>query len=336
MRLGKLPPDLLARALGELTHRDPRVALGPRPGEDAGTIDLGAATLVITTDPITFVSEDLAWYAVQVNANDIAAMGGEPAWLALTALLPPAVTDREVTALFARLQAACTALGIEVVTGHTEVTDAVTRPVLVGTMLGLAPAEGPLSSGGARPGDALIIAGPVAVEGTAALAAEARAALIAAGLSPGEVDAAAALLQRPGISVVAASRSLLTACRPHALHDATEGGVATAIRELAEASAIGVRVDLDALPLLPPTRSVCRALALDPLGLISSGCLLAAVAPADAVAALERLHRDGIMAAHAGAFTQERALRATVEGKERPLPAFERDELARYFEERRG
>ncbi len=336
MRLGKLPPDLLARALGELAHRDPRVTLGPRPGEDAGIVDLGPATLVITTDPITFVSEDLAWYAVQVNANDISATGADPAWLALTALLPPSVTERQVTALFARLQAACAALGVEVVTGHTEVTDAVTRPVLVGTMLGLAPAEGPLSSGGARPGDALIVAGPVAVEGTAALAVEARTALLAAGFPPGEIDAAAALLQRPGISVVTASRGLRAVCRPHALHDATEGGVATAIRELAQASAVGVRVDLEALPLLPVTRRVCRALALDPLGLISSGCLLAAVGQDDAAVALARLQGDGIVAARAGVFTPERSLVATVAGGERPLPAFDRDELARYFEQRGG
>src|SRR5579885_3709500 len=115
MRLGKLPPDLLARALGELAHRDPRVTLGPRPGEDAGIVDLGSATLVVTTDPITFVSADLAWYAVQVNANDVAAMGAEPAWLALTALLSPATTEGEVTALFARLQAACEALGVAII-----------------------------------------------------------------------------------------------------------------------------------------------------------------------------------------------------------------------------
>src|SRR5579885_1958811 len=107
MRLGKLPPDLLARALGELAHRDPRVTLGPRPGEDAGIVDLGSATLVVTTDPITFVSGDQAWYAVQVNANDIAAMGAEPAWLALAVLLPPVTAEMDVTALFARIEAAC-------------------------------------------------------------------------------------------------------------------------------------------------------------------------------------------------------------------------------------
>ncbi|HZQ34953.1 MAG TPA: AIR synthase-related protein [Dehalococcoidia bacterium] len=336
MRLGKLPPELLARALGELVHRDPRVRLGPRPGEDAGIVDLGAATLVVTTDPITFVSEDLAWYVVQVNANDIAATGAEPAWLALTALLPPAAAERDVMALFAGLQAACESLGVEVITGHTEVTDAVTRPVLAGTMVGLAPAEGPVRSDGARPGDALIVAGAVGVEGTAALAAEARAALIAAGLTAAQTHAASSLLREPGISVLNASRSLRRACRPHALHDATEGGVATAIRELAEASAVGVRVDLDALPLLPITRGVCHALDLDPLGLISSGCLLAAVAPEDAGPALARLHGEGILAARAGTFTRERTLIATDDRGERPLPAFDRDELARYVEQRAG
>lgn len=336
MRLGKLPPELLGRVLRELAHRDPRVRLGPRPGEDAGVIDLGAAALVVTTDPITFVAADPAWYAVHVNANDIAAMGAEPFWLALTALLPPTVAEGEVSALFASLQRACAELAVEIVTGHTEITDAVTRPVLVGTMLGLAPAEGPLSSGGARPGDALIVAGACAVEGTAALAAEARAELLAAGLTPTQLDAATALLRDPGIGVLPASRSLLRACRPNAMHDATEGGVATAIRELAEASSVGVRVDLAALPLLPLTRAVCKAIDLDPFGLISSGCLLAAVATEDAAAVLAGLQAAGIAAAQAGVFTRDRALSAVLDGGEAPLPAFDRDELARYFEARGG
>lgn len=334
MRQGKLPAELLGRVLHELAHRDQRVKLGPRPGEDAGVIDLGTTALVVTTDPITFVSVDLAWYAVQVNANDIAAMGAEPAWLALTALLPTTVTESDVATLFTRVQAACAELGVEVVTGHTEVTDAVTRTVLVGTMLGLAPAEGLVTSGGARPGDALIVAGPIAVEGTAALAVEARRELLAAGMSSTQLDAAATLLRDPGISAVAASRSLRRACRPHALHDATEGGVATAIRELATASAVGVRVELNALQSLPVTEAICRALKLEPLGLISSGCLLAAVAPEDVAPAIAGLRGDGIVAAPAGTFTREPALIAVTNGDQRPLPAFDRDELARYVEGR--
>ncbi len=333
MRLGKLPADLLARLLDRLPHADPRVSVGPRPGEDAAVIDVGGQALVITTDPITFVSDRSAWYAANVNANDIAAMGAEPAWLALTALLPPAVDEDELGALFAQLRSACRELGIEVVTGHTEVTDAVVRPVLVGTMLGLAPARAAITSGGARPGDALIVAGPAAVEGTAALAAEAGPALRAAGLPAAELEAALALLDDPGISVVAASRSLRGVCRPHALHDATEGGIATAIRELAEASKLGVQIGLEAVPLLPITRTICQMLGLDPLGLLSSGCLLAALAPEDVENALRQLRSDGITAARAGEFTVAGSLLAMKQGNMQPLPAFDRDEIARYLEQ---
>ncbi|HLZ71132.1 MAG TPA: AIR synthase related protein [Dehalococcoidia bacterium] len=332
MRLGKLPPDVLERLLAQLPHVDARVAVGPRPGEDAAVIAIGDARLVVTTDPITFVSARSAWYALQVNANDIAAMGTEPSWLALTALFPPETNERQLDALFSQLRTACLELGIEIVTGHTEVTDAVVRPVLVGTMLGLAPPEGAIGSGGAKVGDVLIVAGAAAVEGTAALAAEAGAALSAAGLTAEQIAEAAALIDDPGISVLAASRSLRSACRPHALHDATEGGIATAIRELAEASHLGVRVWLGEVPLLPITRTLCAALGLDPFGLLSSGCLLAAVAAEDVGDALRQLRHDGISAAKAGGFTPPGPLLALTERDAQSLPAFDRDEIARWFE----
>jgi hydrogenase maturation factor len=206
--------------------------------------------------------------------------------------------------------------------------------VLIGTMLGLAPAGGAIGSGGARAGDALIVVGPVGVEGTAALAAEAATDLQAAGLSQAQLGEAAALLQRPGISVMRASRSLLSAVRPHALHDATEGGVATAMRELAEASKRGLRVRLEALPVLPVTRTVCTALRLDPLGLLSSGCLLAALAQEDVAPALAQLAADGLIAEAAGEFREPGRLVLLENGSPRALPAFDRDEIARYFERR--
>jgi len=112
MRLGKLPPELLARLLRDLPSADPRVRLGPRPGEDAAVVDFAGETLVVTTDPITFVSADAAWYAVQVNANDIAACGAEPQWLAATVLLPPSATESMVVNLFQQLREACVAAGI--------------------------------------------------------------------------------------------------------------------------------------------------------------------------------------------------------------------------------
>lgn len=332
MRTGKLPPELLARLLRSLDGADPRVRVGPRPGEDAAAIDVERGTLVVTTDPVTFVSADAARYAVQVNANDVAAMGAEPAWLALTVLLPPSVEVDAVEQLFVGVRSACAEHGISVVTGHSEVTAAVNRPVLVGTMLGLVERGAAITSAGARPGDALLLAGPIAVEGTAILAREAAPALLRAGLVAATIAAATAFLRDPGISVVRAGRTLRAVCRPHALHDATEGGVATALRELADASGVAVEVDASALPLRDETRRICAALALDPLGLVASGCLIAAVEEGDAGRCLAALREARIEAAKLGRAVAGRGVWLGAIEQGVPLPDFERDELARYLD----
>jgi hydrogenase maturation factor len=332
MRSGKLPPGQLDQLIARLSPRDARVVIGPRLGEDAGVVALEGATLVVTTDPVTFVSGDAAWYAVHVNANDVAAMGADPLWLAVTVLLPVTADDAAVEAVFVDLDRACTELGIAVITGHTEATQAVTRPVIVGTMIGLTGSEGAISSGGAQPGDAVLLAGPIAVEGTAALATEAVGPLRLAGVSEQTLARAADFLRRPGISVVKAARVLRRSARPHALHDATEGGVATALREVAAASGAGMRILADRLPVLPETLEICRALALDPLGLIASGCLVAALDRAEVAAATETLETEGIAAAVVGEITSAPQIVLRRNRFDRAMPEFERDELARYFD----
>jgi hydrogenase expression/formation protein HypE len=335
MRLGKLPPDLLARLVATIPGHDPRVSVGPRPGEDAAVIDIAGHALVVTTDPITFVSDRAAWYAVQVNANDVAAMGAIPAWLAVTLLLPARTEEQTAEKLFTELGAACEELGIALVTGHTEVTDAVNRTVVVGTMFGLADAAGAVSSGGALTGDAVLLAGSPAIEGSAILAVEAAGQLRYAGVSEATLTAAAGFLDEPGISVVRASRIIRSVTTPHALHDATEGGVATALQEVADASRAGMLLNAQMMPVLPQTREICAALGLDPLGLISSGCLVACVAPGDDERTIAALTDAGITAARVGTVTQEAAMMIESVGTARPLARFDRDEIARYFESRR-
>ena len=332
MRTGKLPPELLARLLASVASKQPGVLIGPRPGEDAAVIEVNGTRIVLTSDPVTFVSARAGWYAVHVNANDVAAMGAVPRWFSATILLPPSVDEAELDSLFAQLRSACEEVGAALVTGHTEVTDAVTRTVVSGTMAGVL-AEAPISSGGALAGDVLLLAGAAGAEGAAILAAEAAAELRSAGLSQSTLDEAASLLESRGISVLPAVRLLLE-FRPHALHDVTEGGVASAVREVTAASGTGVVLEADAVPLPPVVATVCKALALDPLGLISSGLLVAALSQSTADAAVAALTRAGITAAVAGRFTAAGALRLSAHGQEVPLPEFDRDELARYLEGR--
>ena len=148
---GKLPAAMLAELLGGITHRDPRVLLGPGIGRDAAVIDMGGdRCLVAKTDPVTFAADEIGWYAVHVNANDIACMGARPAWFLATALLPPGADDDLPATIFDQISAACGDLGIELVGGHTEVTIGLDRPIVVGAMLGEAARDEIVSGEGIR------------------------------------------------------------------------------------------------------------------------------------------------------------------------------------------
>ena len=332
MQAGKLSHRLLADLLGEIESTDPRVALGPKIGEDAALIDMGDRYLVAKTDPVTFASDALGAYLVQVNANDLAVMGASPRWLLVTLLLPEGTRSEAVSALFGQLRDACRTLGVSLIGGHTEITHGIERPIAVGAMLGEVAKEDAVLTAGARPGDALVLTKGYAIEGAAILARESADALRAAGLDAGAIARAARLLFDPGISVVRDAAIARAAADIHAMHDPTEGGVATALHELCEAAQVGVVVESAALPLLPECEAVCAALGLDPLGLIASGALLATVAPEHAEPLVSALEREGVPARVIGRVTEHaEGMRMRTPSGERELPRFDRDELARFL-----
>jgi len=331
--VGKLPQADLVRLLGHvLPHPDPRVVFGPGLGRDAAVISFGERYLVVKTDPITFVTDEIGWYVVNVNANDIACLGAKPRWFIVTLLLPEDQTDRAmVDTIFEQLRLASEQLGISIVGGHTEITHGIERPIAVGAMLGEVTPEALVRSNGARPGDALLLTKGIAVEGTAILAAEVQNHL-AHGLSSELVARAARFLHDPGISVVRDALIATSAGEVHAMHDPTEGGVATGIHELAGAAGIGAVIDAASLPVYPETRAICDYLGLDPLGVIASGALLVAAAAEDAGDIVRALQEDGITATVIGHLRAERGVVMADGTQTRPLPEFARDEIARLFE----
>jgi hydrogenase expression/formation protein HypE len=335
MRAGKLPNDHLADLLSRVGHGDPRVVVGPAVGRDAAVIDTGGPRLLVAkTDPITFATGEIGWYAVHVNANDIACMGGRPAWFLATVLLPEGCDQGLPGAILDDITEACSSLGIELVGGHTEVTIGLDRPIVVGAMLGEADRDRIVRPESARPGDAVILTKGIAIEGTAVLARESRERLISAGLSEATIDAAAGMLRNPGISVVREADAVLNVAEVHAMHDPTEGGLATALYELAASTGCGIRVDAESINVLPETAEVCRALELDHLGLLASGALLVVVS-VDAVSRTLRAVGDaGVEAARIGSLSpKEDGVIIWANSESRPVPRFERDEVARYLSE---
>jgi hydrogenase maturation factor len=328
---GKLDQDVLAELLRRNPLRDPAVLVGPGVGLDVAVIDRGETCLVAKTDPITFASGAIGWYAVHVNANDVVTSGARPKYMMATVLLPEAETTRDlVEGIYDELLEACGSLGVDLIGGHTEITVGLDRPIVVGAMLGEVSRDKLVRADGARPGDLLLFTKRVAVEGTAVLGLECADRL-------GDEAFArrcARFLREPGISVVAEALAACEAGGVHAMHDPTEGGLATGVREMAVASGCGMCVRAEAIPCYEETRRACDALGLDPLGLIASGSLLLAVDPARADAVRGAIRDAGVACTVIGEVGAEGgASRLVTSEGEGDLPVFERDEIARLLSE---
>ncbi len=331
--LGKLPPGLLAELIERYALPDPRVVVGPGIGIDATLIEMGDRLLVVKSDPVTFTAEEIGWYAVHVNANDVACCGAVPKWFLATVLLPETGATPELAErIFGQMAEACGSLGAVLCGGHTEITQGLTRPIVVGHMLGEVAAEHRITSAGAKVGDSLVLSKGYALEGTAILAREKRGELQGV-FSEAELRRCEEFLRSPGISVVADARAAIEAGGVHALHDPTEGGLATGLRELVEASGVGLVVEENRLPLVPECERICRHFGLDPLGVIASGALLIAVERERAEAVVERLGAEGIAGSVIGQVVaaEEGVKLRRSDGTWCELPSFARDEIARLF-----
>jgi hydrogenase maturation factor len=332
--LGKLAPELLSELLERHTYSypDDRVVVYPGVGEDAAVIDVGERWLVAKTDPITFASDEIGWYAVHVNANDIAAAGGVPRWFLSTLLLPeresdPALVDR----IMRQIASACRSLGVVPCGGHTEVTYGLGRPIVVGVMLGDITAGKLVRSCDVQVGDVILLTKGVAVEATAIMARE-REQELGSTFSADFLARCKGFLHKPGISVVRDAQIAAKAAELHAMHDPTEGGVATGLWELALASGVGLNVDGESIPIFDETRQLCDALGLDPLGVIASGALLIAVAEQDAAPVCAALTAAGISTAPiARAVPSEQGCVLRTSQGSLSLPRYDQDEIARLF-----
>ena len=329
---GKLPLEDLSRLLARYTREDPSLIVTPGIGRDATVISFGDRYLVAKTDPITFATDQIGWYGVNINANDIAAMGGTPRWFLATLLLPEGQTGpKEVEEIFAQISGACGELGIILCGGHTEITYGLGRPILVGQMLGEVEKDKLVSPDKIRVGDEIILTKGIAIEGTALIAREWKS--LRDRFGDEEIRQCRNLLRSPGISVVREARIASEVAAVHAMHDPTEGGLATGLRELADAAGVGMRVEMDQIPVLPETALLCEKLKLSPLGLLASGALLIAAAAEDSETVIQALAAQKISASViARVWEREKGVKLADRGKVFDLPAFARDEVARLFE----
>ena len=330
---GKLPLEFMDQLLGRTGMAHERLITGPGVGEDVAVIDMGSTYMVVKTDPITFATDQIGWYAVHVNANDVATSGATPLWMLNTLLLPEGRTTRElVEEIFAQLRGAADALGIHLVGGHTEVTHGLDRPIVVGVLIGEVPKERLLTTASAKVGDSVVLVKGIPIEAVSVIAYEKAEELRERGYDDAFIRRCQGFLHDPGISVLEAARIAADVAGVHAMHDPTEGGLVTGLQELALAANTGLWLDADRIPILEEGAELCTAYGLDPLGSIASGALLVTVSDDGVDDLLTRYRAAGIPAARIGRLTRrEDGTRMVRGGVERPLIRFGVDEITRIF-----
>ena len=330
----KLDVKILSKLLKRYSTTDERLLLGPRIGEDAAAIDMGEKVLIITTDPITFATDEIGYYSVMVNANDVATTGAEPRWFSATILLPEAQgTESLVDSIFRQIHKACEKLNVSLVGGHTEITYGLDRPIIVGQMIGEVQKDELITTAGAKAGDLILLSKGICIEGTSIIAREREGDLLSRGIPHDLVERAQRFLFDPGICVVKDARLASQAGRVHSMHDITEGGLANGLHELSMAAGVEVEVEKACIPIYDESRILCEAFGLNPLGVIASGSLLITASPPDAEKILESAHHHGVAMSKIGrvkAFGPPSVTMVTSGGREQ-VPCFERDEVTRIF-----
>ena len=337
--VGKLPAKILAGFLGRITLNDPRVLVGPGIGLDCAVIEFGETLLVFKSDPITFATEEIGWYAVHVNANDIATTGAVPRWILTTLLLPEGRTTPEIAdQIHDQITASCEEIGVTIIGGHTEITHGLDRPILVVTMIGEVNRDKLVTPRGAQPKDRILLTKGVPIEATAILASEFTRDLLSV-LGKTEIETARDYIKQPGISVLRDARVALRTGKVTAMHDPTEGGLYAALWELSEASQQSLWIDPSTVPVSSLSGRICQAMGIDPLGAIASGALLLTTSPKDAQKIRNSITDAGILCVEIGYVmtaddfhvTRRPAVWYPTAGGLQSLPRPDRDEIASLF-----
>ena len=328
---GKLPNEFLETFLKDFDIDDPSVLIKPRVGEDTAAVDIkNEEVAVLKTDPITFATDAIGSYAVLVNANDIATAGAIPRWFLTTLMFPVGTSGFIIRSVMERLDSVCRQWGVTLCGGHTEITDAVNRPVVTGMMVGTVARDRIIDKRNIQPGDRVLLTKGVCVEGTAIIAREFGSELARLGVAPEDLEAYRRFLDH--ISILKEARIAADIPGVSALHDVTEGGLATAVEELSMAGEHRIRIEMDNIPMYDETKRLCDLLQIDPLGLIGSGSLLICCQEKAQDILKESLEKAGIQVTVIGVVIDSgkgvEAVRGNVPAE---WPKFKADEITRLF-----
>lgn len=296
MKVGKIPESVLKRSVFKQIHtKRSEVLMGAGVGEDCAAVKLSEDEMfVISTDPITGTATDIGNLAIHITLNDLASAGAEPVGVMLTILLPEHAKEAELKEMMGQIEEACADAHVQIMGGHTEVTRAVNQSLINVCGVGKAKIGKLISTSGARVGDDIIITKWIGLEGTSIIAKEKEQELLTR-YPQKLVDIA------KGFDVyLSVLPEAATAVKSgvNAMHDVTEGGIFGALWEMAEASGVGLEIDLKKIPVKQETIEVCEFFGINPYELISSGSML--MAASDGNTLVRELQKQGIHAAIVG------------------------------------
>lgn len=296
--LGKVPPEVLGAHVFDREGAPlDSVIQGPEYGEDAAAIDVESGTLVVSSDPLSLAADRVGTLGVNVACNDVAASGGDPTWLTNIIFLPSDADDDVLERITTQVDEAAAALDVAVVGGHSEYNPTLDRPLLTMTCIGMADPFVP--TGGASPGEVVVLTKGAGIEGTAILASDFTTALREAGIEQTVIDEAKGYYEDIGVMTDGEIlRQYATA-----MHDPTEGGLIDGLLELANASGVALDIDPGKIPLREPTTALTGAMDVDPFRIFGSGALIGTVPSTTVESVLSELADAGIEAAAIGSVT---------------------------------
>ncbi len=307
---GKIPVEILKEVVFKnLGAERKEVMLGPTAGVDGAVIDAGSKSIIVSMDPITGAVDKIGWLAVNVNANDVATFGVEPAFLFSCMLLPENADEKIVATIAKQMNDAAQELGIAIVGGHCESTPGLNSPAVVGCIMGFTKKGKYVTAAGAKANDKLILTKSAGIEGTAILASD-REQQIQKILTKKEILDAKNLYRQ--ISIVTDALTAYQTGGVNAMHDPTEGGIIGGIQEMADASNLGVRIFEENIPVAKETSKICAHFRISPLHLIASGALLIAADPEKTETIIQNLMSKRIQASLIGEFVKKQKVRELI------------------------
>jgi hydrogenase maturation factor len=314
--------------------KDPRIKMGSKIGEDTAVIDMGDCYLVAKTDPITFVSDAIGYYVVNVNVNDVVCTGATPKWFQSTILLPENKTDEDlIEDIFKEIHETCQTMNISVVGGHTEITSGLERPVVVGSLMGEVEKEKLVLTSGAQADDDLVLTKGIFIEGTSIIANAREDFLINRGCNTNFIDRCKNYIFNPGISVFKEASISNKNFKINSMHDITEGGLFCGAVEMGIASNKGVTIKEENVNILPEPLKLSKLFNLNPYGTISSGSLLISINKKYSSDLVQLLKKKNIESRIIGQFETENKNHSLIDNNNKSIPLYysETDEITKIF-----